>query len=57
MRFFADFGPLHLGRTYRFCRILEAHLRNPRLAGKRIVQCASQGVVTAFTDRLWCIAV
>merc|ERR1719389_1307826 len=39
--FFADFGPLHLGHMYRFIRILETHLRNPRLAEKRIVQYCS----------------
>jgi cell division cycle 14 len=39
--FFADFGPLHLGHTYRFLHILETHLRNPRLADKRIVQYCS----------------
>jgi len=40
--FSEDFGPLNLAMTYRFCKLLEAKLNNPALAGKRIVHCCSQ---------------
>jgi cell division cycle 14 len=39
--FFADFGPLHLGHTYRYIKLVESHLTNPRLADKKIVQYCS----------------
>ncbi|XP_055389051.1 dual specificity protein phosphatase CDC14A-like [Condylostylus longicornis] len=35
--FFADFGPLNLGHTYRYCELLEEKLTDPRLADRRIV--------------------
>jgi len=39
--FFADFGPLNLGWTYRYCKMLDAMLRDPALRGKRIIHCCS----------------
>lgn len=39
--FFADFGPLNLALTYRYCKLLEAKLRDPGLADKRIVHYCS----------------
>jgi len=35
--FFADFGPLNLAMTYRYCKLLEAKLNDSNLVGKRIV--------------------
>lgn len=32
--FFLDFGPLNLGQLYRFCQLMSAKLRDPRLAGE-----------------------
>jgi len=40
--FNADFGPLSLGQTFRYCRMVEAKLNNPSLAGKRIIHCCLQ---------------
>jgi len=40
--FFADFGPLNLSCTYRYCKLLKAILDDPQLAGKRIVHFCSQ---------------
>ena len=31
-----DFGPLHCGRTFRFCELMRMKLRDPSLAKKRI---------------------
>lgn len=39
--FFADFGPLNLGATYRYCRLVEKYLHDPRLAKKKIVHYCS----------------
>merc|ERR1719262_1432945 len=35
--FFADFGPLSLGQTYRYCQLLEKYLSSPDLQSKTIV--------------------
>mmetsp|Transcript_81210 Transcript_81210/g.161055 ORF Transcript_81210/g.161055 Transcript_81210/m.161055 type:complete len:523 (+) Transcript_81210:83-1651(+) len=40
--FCADFGPLSLGLTFRYCKMVEAKLNNPNLAGKRIIHCCLQ---------------
>lgn len=40
--FFADFGPLNMGLTYRYCKMLEKKLSDPALANKRIVHYCSQ---------------
>mmetsp|Transcript_49671 Transcript_49671/g.142095 ORF Transcript_49671/g.142095 Transcript_49671/m.142095 type:complete len:401 (-) Transcript_49671:82-1284(-) len=39
--FFADFGPLNLGATYRYCKLLDAKLNDPVLRGKKIIHCCS----------------
>mmetsp|Transcript_9631 Transcript_9631/g.26277 ORF Transcript_9631/g.26277 Transcript_9631/m.26277 type:complete len:412 (-) Transcript_9631:514-1749(-) len=39
--FFADFGPLNLGCTYRYCKLLDQKMRDPALKGKRIIHCCS----------------
>lgn len=39
--FFADFGPLNLGCTYRYCRLLDAKLQDPLLADHKIVHYCS----------------
>mmetsp|Transcript_107575 Transcript_107575/g.302872 ORF Transcript_107575/g.302872 Transcript_107575/m.302872 type:complete len:491 (-) Transcript_107575:72-1544(-) len=39
--FLADFGPLNLAMTYRYCKMLEALLKDPVLAEKRIVHFCS----------------
>mmetsp|Transcript_97057 Transcript_97057/g.216485 ORF Transcript_97057/g.216485 Transcript_97057/m.216485 type:complete len:430 (+) Transcript_97057:140-1429(+) len=39
--FFADFGPLNLGMTYRYCKMLEAKLADSALADKRIIHYSS----------------
>jgi len=39
--FFADFGPLNISMVYRYCRILEAKLKDPELLDKRIVHFCS----------------
>lgn len=39
--FFADFGPLNLAMTYRYCRLLHAKLQDPTLADKRIIHYCS----------------
>eukprot|EP00922_Rhytidocystis_sp_ex-Travisia-forbesii_P025820 GHVS01037884.1.p1 GENE.GHVS01037884.1~~GHVS01037884.1.p1 ORF type:complete len:524 (-),score=77.20 GHVS01037884.1:1435-3006(-) len=39
--FFADFGPLNLAHTYRFCKLLDTLLADPALASKRIVMYSS----------------
>ena len=31
-----DFGPLHVGRTFRFCELMRMKLRDPALTGKRL---------------------
>ncbi len=31
-----DFGPLHCGRTFRFCELMRMKLRDPALSNKRI---------------------
>merc|ERR1719331_1547653 len=41
MRFFADFGPLNMGQTYRYCKLLQKYLSDPKLAKKRIVHYTS----------------
>jgi len=40
--FFADFGPLHLGMIWRYCKMLDTLLADPRTVNKRIVHCCSQ---------------
>ena len=40
--FFADFGPLNLAMTYRYCKLLDSKLRDPALAAKRIIHFCSQ---------------
>jgi len=40
--FFADFGPLNLSNTFRYCKLLKAILDDPQLANKRIVHFCSQ---------------
>ena len=40
--FHADFGPLNLGQTIRYCRTMDAVLKDPSLAAKHIVHCCSQ---------------
>jgi len=39
--FFADFGPLNLSMTYRYCKMMDATLKDPKLADKRIVHYCS----------------
>eukprot|EP00929_Paragymnodinium_shiwhaense_P114035 TRINITY_DN82343_c0_g1_i1.p1 TRINITY_DN82343_c0_g1~~TRINITY_DN82343_c0_g1_i1.p1 ORF type:complete len:446 (+),score=66.97 TRINITY_DN82343_c0_g1_i1:80-1417(+) len=39
--FFADFGPLNLAMTYRYCKLMEATLKEPSIADKRIIQYCS----------------
>jgi len=39
--FFADFGPLNLSMVYRYCKMLEAKLKDPSLADKRIIHYCS----------------
>jgi len=39
--FFADFGPLNLSCVFRYCKILEAKLKDPTLADKRIIHYCS----------------
>lgn len=39
--FFHDFGPLHLGHTYRYCKMLDDKLKDPKLAGSRLIHCCS----------------
>ncbi len=41
--FFTDFGPLNLGCTYRFCMMLKAKLKDPKLKDKVIYfYCSSK---------------
>lgn len=40
--FCADFGPLSLSMTYRYCKMVEGKLNNPGLAGKQIIHCCLQ---------------
>lgn len=39
--FFADFGPLNLALTYKYCKLVEAKLKDPILADKRIIHHCS----------------
>lgn len=39
--FFADFGPLNLGHTYRYCKMLDDMWKDPAHRGKRIIHCCS----------------
>lgn len=39
--FFADFGPLNLAMTYRYCKLVEKKLNDPVLRSKRIVHYVS----------------
>lgn len=39
--FFADFGPLNLAWIYKYCKLLEAKLMDPSLAGQRIIHYCS----------------
>lgn len=39
--FFADFGPLNLSMTYRYCKMLQSKLQDPALADKRIIHFCS----------------
>jgi len=40
--FFADFGPLNLSCTFRYCRLVKAILDDPQLSNKKIVHFCSQ---------------
>ncbi len=40
--FFADFGPLNLSCTYRYCKLVQALLDDSRLANRRVVHYCSQ---------------
>lgn len=40
--FFSDFGPLNLSSVYRYSKTLERKLKDPRLAGKRIIHYCSR---------------
>lgn len=40
--FFADFGPLNLSSTFRYCKLVKAILDDPQLANKKIVHFCSQ---------------
>ena len=40
--FFADFGPLNLSSTFRYCRLVKAILDDPQLMNKKIVHFTSQ---------------
>jgi len=40
--FSADFGPLSLSMTYRYCKMVEAKLNNPSFAKKCIIHVCSQ---------------
>lgn len=40
--FFADFGPLNLSSTFRYCRLVKAILDDPQLSNKKIVHFCSQ---------------
>ena len=35
--FFADFGPLNLSCTYRYCKLVKAILDDPQLGNKRVL--------------------
>mmetsp|Transcript_14123 Transcript_14123/g.42050 ORF Transcript_14123/g.42050 Transcript_14123/m.42050 type:complete len:519 (-) Transcript_14123:205-1761(-) len=39
--FFSDFGPLNLGATFRYCKMLDAMLNDPALRSKRIIHCCA----------------
>lgn len=39
--FYADFGPLNLAMVYRYCKLVEATLREPSLQDKRLVHYCS----------------
>ncbi|KNC52701.1 uncharacterized protein AMSG_12182 [Thecamonas trahens ATCC 50062] len=39
--FIADFGPLHLGHVYRFCKLVQGKLDDPSLAGVKLVHYSS----------------
>lgn len=39
--FFSDFGPLNLGVTYRYCKMLDDMLKDPALSEKRIIHYCS----------------
>lgn len=39
--FFHDFGPMNLGVTYRYCKLLDDKMKDPNLRGKRIIHCCS----------------
>jgi len=39
--FFADFGPLNLSSTYRYCKLVKAILDDPHLASKKIIHYCS----------------
>lgn len=41
--FFADFGPLNLGKVQRFCQIVEAKLADPEAEGKRVYIYTARG--------------
>jgi len=40
--FFADFGPLNLSSTFRYCKLVKAILDDPQLGNKKIVHFCSQ---------------
>mmetsp|Transcript_4165 Transcript_4165/g.11323 ORF Transcript_4165/g.11323 Transcript_4165/m.11323 type:complete len:526 (-) Transcript_4165:139-1716(-) len=41
--FFSDFGPLNLGATFRYCKLLDGMLNDPALRAKRIIHyCSSE---------------
>lgn len=39
--FFRDFGPLHLGMVYKYCRIVQQKLAEAGSTGRRVVHCCS----------------
>lgn len=39
--FFADFGPLNLSNTFRYCKLVEGKLRDPCLVHRRIIHYCS----------------
>lgn len=53
--FFADFGPLNLSSTFRYCKLVKAILDDPQLANKQIVHfCSSDPKKRANAAYLIC---
>ena len=42
--FFADFGPLNLGKTYRFCQKVNAYLAEGERVKRRVFYCCGPHV-------------